>query len=46
MEKGITIYSLDANGQERYTTVRQSQVARRIKMLQNEGAVTVRVVNV
>lgn len=46
MEKGVTIYSKNANGQERYTTVRESQVAKRIKMLQNQGELEVRVVNV
>lgn len=39
-----TIYSRNADGQERYTTVRQSEVAKRIKMLQNKGEVEVRVI--
>lgn len=39
-----TIYSIDANGQERYDTVSQERVAKTIKILQNKGALQVRVI--
>jgi len=38
-----TIYSLDANRQERYDTVRPDRVAEIIKRRQNEGAIKVHV---
>lgn len=40
-----TVYSLDANRQIRYDTVRQERVAEIIKRRQHEGCLEVRVVN-
>lgn len=39
-----TIYSLTADGQERYDTVRQERVAEVIKRLKNSGAIKVQVI--
>lgn len=39
-----TIYALNADGQERYETVRHSELAKRIKMLQNAGWLKVKVI--
>lgn len=39
-----TIYSITADGQERYDTVRQEVVAKTIKILQRKGALTIRVI--
>jgi len=39
-----TIYSINANGQERYDTVEPSQVAKKIKTLQNQGQLQVKVI--
>ena len=38
-----TIYSIDANGRERYDTVAAERVAEIIKRRQNEGALKVKV---
>jgi hypothetical protein len=40
-----TIYSINANGQERYDSVRPEVVAKTIKLLQNKGWLNVRVVS-
>lgn len=39
-----TIYSITADGQERYDTVRQEMIAKTIKLLQRKGALTIRVI--
>lgn len=39
-----TIYSKDADGRERYDTVRQERVAEVIKRLKNAGALEVKVI--
>ena len=39
-----TIYSINASGQERYDSVEQSQVAKKIKMLQNQGQLQIKVI--
>lgn len=39
-----TIYAKNADGQERYDAVEASQLAKRIKMLQNKGWFNVKVI--
>lgn len=39
-----TIYSISANGQERYDTVRQSEVGKKINILKRQGQLQVRVI--
>lgn len=39
-----TIYAINANGQERYDTVEATQVAKKIKMLQNAGWFKIKVI--
>ena len=39
-----TIFAINADGQERIDTVEQSQVAKRIKMLQNAGWFKIKVI--
>lgn len=39
-----TIYAINADGQERYDTVRPSELAKRIKMLQRAGWLNIKVI--
>ena len=39
----VTIYSIDANGRERYDTVARDKVAETIKRLQNKGQLQIKV---
>lgn len=41
-----TIYSINADGVERYDTVRQSEVAKTIKILQRKGQLKIKVVKI
>jgi len=41
-----TIYSINADGQERYDTVRPSEVAKTIKLLQRKGQLKIKVVKI
>ncbi len=41
-----TIYSINADGQERYDTVRPEMVAKTIKILQRRGQLNIRVIPV
>jgi hypothetical protein len=40
-----TIYSINADGQVRYDTVLPERIAKKIKMLQNQGQLDVRVIS-
>lgn len=40
-----TIYSISADGQERYDTVRSSEVAKTIKILQRKGQLNIKVIS-
>lgn len=40
-----TIYAINADGQERYDSVESSQLAKRIKMLKNQGWLRVQVIS-
>ena len=40
-----TIYSINADGQERYDSVRPEMIAKTIKMLQRKGQLQIRVIN-
>lgn len=39
-----TIYAINADGQERYDTVRSSELAKRIKILQRQGWLNIKVI--
>lgn len=39
-----TIYSINADGQEQYDTVRESEIAKTIKILQRKGQFRIRVI--
>ena len=41
----MTIYSINADGQERYDSVRPEMIAKTIKMLQRKGQLQIRVIN-
>lgn len=40
-----TIYSMTADGQERYDSVRQEMVAKTIKLLQRKGSLNIKVIS-
>ena len=40
-----TIYAINANGQERYDTVRATELAKRIKILQKAGWINIKVIS-
>jgi hypothetical protein len=40
-----TIYSINADGRERYDTVRKEMVAKTIKILQRRGQLQIKVIN-
>jgi len=42
--KSTTIYSISAEGQPRYDSVRPEKVAETIKRLQNKGALNIKVI--
>lgn len=44
MPETVTIYSTDADGRERYDTVRETKIAETIKRLQNKGQLQIRVI--
>ena len=39
-----TIYAINADGREKYVTVESSQLAKRIKILQREGWLNIKVI--
>lgn len=41
--KAVTIYSIDADGRERYDIVRLEKIAETIKRLQNKGQLNIKV---
>lgn len=40
-----TIYSISADGQERYDSVRPEMIAKTIKILQRKGQLNIKVIN-